>query len=79
MCTAQKVKTSVRRNKTQRMQQLDEEMRSREKNSYGAMKNQDERREQLLSAMHKSPPKTINPENLRGFSGFIVSARPRQT
>ncbi|MBD9510138.1 hypothetical protein IB265_25545 [Ensifer sp. ENS10] len=57
MCTAQKVKTSVRRNKIQRMQQLDEEMRSREKNSYGAMKNQDERREQLLSAMHKSPLK----------------------
>jgi hypothetical protein len=57
MCTAQKVKTSVRRNKIQRMQQLDEKMCSREKKSYGAMKNQDERREQLLSVMHKSPSK----------------------
>jgi len=39
------------------MQQLDEEMRSREKKFLRRVKNQDERREQLLSAMHKSPLK----------------------
>jgi hypothetical protein len=36
MCTAQKVNTSVRRNKTQQMQQLDEEMRFCGKNSFAA-------------------------------------------